>query len=334
MRREESALTAEMGKMLREAITTVLGNLGEYAFPNGKPTIDWTGGTAGIYLTLSDVTSSNTDTSIDVGDAYTTTLTGSHSSNNLYVMDVVVKMNGVDITSTAYNASTGVVSIAEVSGSIEITASEFTYISDGLVLHLDGKNRGGTSGIWQDIAGSNNFTLNDVTEGDDGVTFKGVATSYGDGSAVDVGCDAGTIEVVIDALSLANGAAVLANPRLKGIAFVGWDYNGSVGYVMQTIRSASDEYNGAMFLPTNKGAGAFSINVDAALVDGVQVTPTNSAISWSSTQITSGHSRLGWLRSDKLFNGTIKSIRVYNRKLTATEMLANYNIDKKRFNLA
>lgn len=328
-----SALSAKQGVILRQNIELLLSSLGEYAFPDGKPSLDWGGGTLAVTLNLTDFSSSNMAETTQRGSAYTTTLTPAHSSN-LYVNEVVIMMGDEDITATAYNAFTGVVNIAEVTGAIEITASQETYVQDGLVLHLDGKNRGGTSGIWQDIAGSNNFTLNNVTEGDDGVTFKGVATSYGDGSAVDVGCDAGTIEVVIDALSLANGAAVLANPRLKGIAFVGWNYNGSVGYVMQTIRSASDEYNGAMFLPTNKGAGAFSINKDAALVDGVQVTPTNSAISWSSTQITSGHSRLGWLRSDKLFNGTIKSIRVYNRKLTFAEMTTNYNIDKKRFNLA
>jgi hypothetical protein len=37
---------------------------------------------------------------------------------------------------------------------------------------------------------------------------------------------------------------------------------------------------------------------------------------------------------DNYLNGTIKCVRVYNRKLTPSEMLHNYKVDKKRFNLS
>lgn len=39
------------------------------------------------------------------------------------------------------------------------------------------------------------------------------------------------------------------------------------------------------------------------------------------------------LTSDFYFNGTIYSIRKYDRALTSTELLQNYNVDKLRFNM-
>jgi len=38
---EESALTAEMGKFIKENVQTIFDALGEFAFPNGKPEISW-----------------------------------------------------------------------------------------------------------------------------------------------------------------------------------------------------------------------------------------------------------------------------------------------------
>ena len=65
------------------------------------------------------MTSSNAAVSVEDGAAYTATLTAESG----YTMGtVVVKMGGTDITSTAYTASSGVISIAEVTGNVTITA--------------------------------------------------------------------------------------------------------------------------------------------------------------------------------------------------------------------
>lgn len=45
VRCEESALTAEMGKRLKENVQIIFNALGEYAFPEGKPEISWGGDT-------------------------------------------------------------------------------------------------------------------------------------------------------------------------------------------------------------------------------------------------------------------------------------------------
>lgn len=73
-----------------------------------------------ITATLSHVTSSNAAVSVEDGAAYTATLT---AESGYTLGAVTVKMGGVDITSTAYTASTGVISIASVTGDIVITAA-------------------------------------------------------------------------------------------------------------------------------------------------------------------------------------------------------------------
>lgn len=68
---------------------------------------------------MTHVTSSNAAVSVDDGAAYTATLT---AESGYTMVTVVVKMGGTDITSMAYTASSGVVSIAEVTGDVTITA--------------------------------------------------------------------------------------------------------------------------------------------------------------------------------------------------------------------
>lgn len=73
-----------------------------------------------VKTTLTGCTGSNAATAVEDGAAYTTTLT----PKNGYSFDTVrVSMGGTDITATAYNAATGVVSIARVTGDITITAT-------------------------------------------------------------------------------------------------------------------------------------------------------------------------------------------------------------------
>ena len=73
-----------------------------------------------VKTTLTGCTGSNAAAAVEDGAAYTTTLT----PKNGYTFDTVtVSMGGTDITATAYNAATGVVSIARVTGDITITAT-------------------------------------------------------------------------------------------------------------------------------------------------------------------------------------------------------------------
>lgn len=73
-----------------------------------------------VTQTLTNVTSTYSETTIADKAQFTTTLT----ADDGYAMDAVsVYMGGVDITATAYNSETGVVTIGSVSGNVSITAT-------------------------------------------------------------------------------------------------------------------------------------------------------------------------------------------------------------------
>lgn len=75
-----------------------------------------------VTTNLTNVTSSNTTTTVMGGTSYTTTLIGTDGKN---IDGVTVLMDGVNITSDAYK--NGVIVIDNVIGNIEITAKTVTY---------------------------------------------------------------------------------------------------------------------------------------------------------------------------------------------------------------
>jgi len=80
---------------------------------------------------------------------------------------------------------------------------------------------------------------------------------------------------------------------------------------------------------TRNGSG---LNTHAFYINGISqsVTQTaNGGDSWG----TSGTNRYLGLRSGVMFNGQISLSKVYNRALTAAEVLQNYNSTKSRFGL-
>ena len=88
------------------------------AMTNGTPeTLHWY---QSITKNLTGCTISNAASQADYGEAYTATITAESGKT---ITSVVVKMDGIDITSTAYTASTGAISISKVTGAITITAA-------------------------------------------------------------------------------------------------------------------------------------------------------------------------------------------------------------------
>jgi len=77
-------------------------------------------GLATVTNVLTHMNTSNSVHSATVGAAYSATLS---AEEGYTVSDVTVVMNGVDVTSTAYTAGTGAVSIASVTGNIVIAGT-------------------------------------------------------------------------------------------------------------------------------------------------------------------------------------------------------------------
>lgn len=88
------------------------------AMINGTPeTLHWY---QTITKNLTGCTISNSASQVDYGKAYTATITPESGKT---ITSVVVKMGGVDITATAYSASSGAINIAKVTGAVTITAA-------------------------------------------------------------------------------------------------------------------------------------------------------------------------------------------------------------------
>lgn len=344
-----SALSAKQGVILRQNIELLLSSLGEYAFPDGKPTLEWSGGTLAVTLNLTDFSSSNMAETTQRGSAYTTTLIPAHSSN-LYVNDVVIMMGDEDITATAYNESTGVVSIAEVTGAIEITASQETYVQDGLVLHLDGKNRGGTAGHWISLVDYNgapiDFTLTNCDETHDSYVAGNGTTSKGIGSVdtLDVSPTAGTIEALYDGAEWKNDTLMILHNRgsstVNHIGLASWHYDIYDSDNLLTIAmganvAASSKVAARYQKTTIIGGGLVSCLYNSFLINDTE--PVAGSYD-GSTYLADSTSMLSIFyhkisADERYFKLNLYSIRVYNRHLTDAERAQNKRVDEKRFNL-
>ena len=109
-----AALSAEAGKLLDRNIQLLYDSLGAAAFWGEKPVIDWSGNSVPVSLTLTNCTIDNIASSVPLGDSYEATVTP--DAGNI-LASVVCTMNG-----EPQAVVNGVISIAEVTGAIVISA--------------------------------------------------------------------------------------------------------------------------------------------------------------------------------------------------------------------
>lgn len=103
--------------------------------------------TYSVTLSLTNCTSSNTAASIQAGAAYSTTLT---ATTGYTLGTPTVTMGGADITASAWDASTGAISIAAVTGDIVITCTATTASTDtSPVIAGTGYSLGTDGGLYQ-----------------------------------------------------------------------------------------------------------------------------------------------------------------------------------------
>ena len=378
-----------MGKWLYTNLYMIFSRLGAYAFPNGKPQIDWGGGNPPVIppCTVSKtigtgLSSTGGDSDVAFGDPLEVSIA---ITDNLYIIDddnVEVTMGGSPVAG-AWNANTMKVTIAAVTGDVVVNVPSMTYVlPSNLAFHLDCMNRGGQSGHWIDRIGGVDFKLTDVTEADSGMVFNGSSSKAlvmddndptqpaALGSKyVDVAFDAGTIEVIAEA---DNGSLPTASNRITCPVFINPKDGGliaafrmggsSTGYAscvlfMYTCRSSGNLddnfaflYNGSYTLNgttyTANGGNDIAVSAHTNLtvdgivrIDGVTQGSTRWFDTWiggpSQTRFSVGYyyrNNNGTI-TEAYFKGKIKAIRVYNTKLTEQQMIQNYKVDKKRFNL-
>ena len=355
---EGDALSAEMGKWLYTTLYTIFTQLGTYAFPNGKPQIDWGGGNPPVIPPCSvsktigtGLSSTGGDSDVAFGDPLEVSIA---ITDNLYIVDddsVVVTMGGSPVQG-AWNASTMKVTIAAVTGNVVINIPSLTYVGYGeqnspLVLMFDGMNQGETAGQWKDLANTSRSVAltGGYTKNSDNVQFDG--TGYGSGNFVDdVVYNQSTVECVINQSNKTTPSSqAILLPGKTGAPTLGLFPLGNDIKWPTHVKAASDTYTVSRALYNWTGAlnTKYSVSYygNTMLQNGQKLTaPSASSVfedafnvnnhkdkTFVGAQITGANALLG-------FNGKIYCVRMYSRVLTDAEALQNWKVDQKRFNIS
>ena len=236
-------------------------------------------------------------------------------------------------------------------------------IQDGLVLCLDAASKRsypGTGTTWTDLKGANNGTLTNGPTFDAGnggsIVFDGTndyvvsqntpSESPFDGSSTEmtvcgwVNPDA-LINAVISSIYQSSIASLLYFFAIKSdgkIRFTQFS-NGFSNWVNNTTDSAHYSAGEWSFvvatLDTTKAANSriaiyFNGSEVASTADAIAGTPSNPIAS-ATTPIRIGNSVNVSNNSSQLMNGKISNVSIYNRVLSADEILQNYKATKGRY---
>ena len=196
------------------------------------------------------------------------------------------------------------------------------YITDGLVFHMDGLNKGSNPNYWTDTVGGLQFAyVTGVTPSNNGIVFESEHNPFiRSNTGIDFPCRTHTIEIVCS--------------RIRGMLF----FNSSEGQIAlgmlgDTLLYGVKYYMAPIPIVNRNIPSCISICDGAAAINGVSAQGSGNVTFWSddsSNVITIGGRSL---RPDYNFVGTIYDIRIYNRKLSIEEMIYNQKIDNDRYSL-
>jgi hypothetical protein len=217
------------------------------------------------------------------------------------------------------------------------------FIADGLVHHLDAGNKnsyGGSGTTWTDLSGNNtNGTLVN------GPTFnssnKGSIVFDGTNDYVSLG--ASSIFNITNRVSIFSWINIDNTSGWDGIFGASSDsggflhfqlYQGGLNAYMYGPNVGYDRLDGVNLTvgTWNEVGLTFGDTTLRMFINGQQLatTPTGTSNNFSSATDV----RIGRVHDDtRFFGGKIANCRVYNRTLSSTEVLLNYNIQKSRFGL-
>ena len=200
------------------------------------------------------------------------------------------------------------------------------YIQDGLVLWLDGINKGGNANAWTDLIRKVEFPYNEhSTVNADSVSFDGGEGSYlksSDNVVVNVPYQTGTIEVVAE------------QGTYYGAIF-GTGINGSICFIRKSngITTGTSINNSRKRITKNIPNTAYTVSVSVDnffVINGVAQT-YSTANEWVNSSINFMY--VGGSPRMTCTPCKIYCVRIYNRVLTMDEVLKNQKDDNIRFNL-
>lgn len=227
-----------------------------------------------------------------------------------------------------------------------------TIVTNGLVLALDAGDRNSYvsgSSTWFDLVGSNNGTLTNGPTFDTGsggsIIFDGVDDYINCGNLGTIG-NSQTVEVWFRSTSVVNYRNVLdmnystyspvtgnVGPRLE--QYTGgdlrWIWSGNTTVNGLFNRSAA----GITVVANTWYQAVFTLSSGAYVVylNGIQRDSGTSAQGYITTYGSVNLGRGFVLASDRYFTGNESMLRIYNKTLSADEVLQNYNAQKSKFGL-
>lgn len=240
----------------------------------------------------------------------------------------------VVVTTTGRGAITLVATYSTYTFTKVIQSTNDGYIKSGLVLYLDGADCNGTA--WVDRISGRVFTLHNASV-DGGIGVKFNTTAYSTAGASYASCSsvpsitptAGTIEICAYRRAIRNSSEqenVCYNGTANRISYVVV----ANGTYVSTSNNTSNNAPRANISGRTLEKFTHSINSLRHYYNGAQGTlGANIAIPRYGSGIFIG------CRTDGhyAFQGTVYQLRIYNRKLTAEEMLHNQQIDADKYGI-
>lgn len=200
------------------------------------------------------------------------------------------------------------------------------YVSDGLVFWLDGLEKGRAAGKWTDLIGGIEFTPTSaeaVIENQDNFYFTSLGGTQPKGFVTN-GTLSSTLDTTIEVCYIPENAThCLFIHQSSSPSSLFYKSGNSITFIQR-----GNTYTYAMTLGNPY---TISLNLSSGLVNGNSISPNTGTDFWNNSGIFYIGSRNS--SGQNPFKGTLYSIRIYNRRLTSSEMLANQQIDNQRFNL-
>ena len=201
------------------------------------------------------------------------------------------------------------------------------YVQDGLVLHLDGIDKGEDSSRWTSLVGAEYYTLNTHSTNETNAVVMDGSGLIQSTNTVNVDYTSGTIEISAEIITEPSSSIVImygVNNKL-GMCFLPEE-----GYVFGIGANA----NNNKWTITPQTTFICSMNSLRCVLNGVSggTLGTISFTAQNGIAYNSIGGRNGF-STPRYSNIRIYSIRKYNRQLSETEILKNQRTDNARFNL-
>ncbi len=213
-------------------------------------------------------------------------------------------------------------------------------VTSGLVLCLDAANKNsykGSGTSWLDLSGNNNTgtltntpTFSNTNGGN--FTFNGTTQYVDCGSSATLQINVGTISAWIKTTTNdANYRAIICLQGnyglfVKSSVLITYDWGNNIDRATATNVIDGNWKNVVMTFSNNVGTPS---NNAILYVNGVSVLTTTTKFLSNSSNLLFGYGN----SVNQYFNGSISNGLIYNRVLTAAEVLQNFNAVRRRFGI-